>query len=231
MTENARPGTIATLPNLLGLGRILATPVVMALLLLPGAGTDFAAAALFVVAALSDLLDGWIARARDQVTPLGVFMDLAADKVLVAGVLVAMVEIGLVPTWIAATLLIREFVVQAVRQLAAAEDVVISARTLGKAKTLATNAGIALLLLAADAATGGPMAATGTGDALMVVGLWVLARGHGAQHRLRLPCTSRPPGRSWWDGPSAGWGYDRHTLSPVGHGLHQLPQPTPRTMH
>ena len=175
MTEHARPGTIATLPNLLGLGRILATPIVMALLLLPGAGTDFAAAILFIVAAFSDLLDGWIARARDQVTPLGVFMDLAADTVLVAGVLVAMVEIGLVPTWIAATLLIREFVVQAVRQLAAAEDVVISARALGKAKTLATNAGIALLLLAADAATGGPIAATGTGDALMALGLWVLA--------------------------------------------------------
>jgi CDP-diacylglycerol--glycerol-3-phosphate 3-phosphatidyltransferase len=175
VTENARPGTIATLPNLLGLGRILATPIVMALLLLPGAGTDFAAAILFIVAAFSDLLDGWIARARDQVTPLGVFMDLAADKVLVAGVLVAMVEIGLVPTWMAATLLIREFVVQAVRQLAAAEDVVISARALGKAKTLATNAGIALLLLAADAATGGPIAATGTGDVLMTLGLWVLA--------------------------------------------------------
>jgi CDP-diacylglycerol--glycerol-3-phosphate 3-phosphatidyltransferase len=175
MTDDARPGSIATLPNLLGLGRILATPIVMALLLLPGEGTDFAAALLFVVAAFSDLLDGWIARARDQVTPLGVFMDLAADKVLVAGVLVAMVEIGLVPTWIAATLLIREFVVQAVRQLAAAEDVVISARALGKAKTLATNAGIALLLLAADAATGGPMEATGALDALMVVGLWVLA--------------------------------------------------------
>ncbi len=175
MAERTQPGTIATLPNLLGLGRILATPVVMALLLLPGAGTDFAAAVLFVVAALSDLADGWIARARDQVTPLGVFMDLAADKVLVAGVLVAMVEVGLVPTWIAATLLIREFVVQAVRQLAAAEDVVISARALGKAKTLATNAGIALLLLAADAASGGPMAATGTGDALLVLGLWVLA--------------------------------------------------------
>jgi CDP-diacylglycerol---glycerol-3-phosphate 3-phosphatidyltransferase len=174
MTEHARPGTIATLPNLLGLGRILATPVVMALLLLPGAGTDFAAAILFVAAAFSDLLDGWIARARDQVTPLGVFMDLAADKVLVAGVLVAMVEASLVPAWIAAAILIREFVVQAVRQLAAAEDVVISARALGKAKTLATNAGIALLLFGADAATGGPIAATGTGDALITLGLWVL---------------------------------------------------------
>lgn len=175
MAERARPGTIATLPNVLGLGRILATPVVMALLLLPGAGTDFAAAIIFVVAALSDIADGWIARARDQVTPLGVFMDLAADKVLVAGVLIAMVEADLVPTWIAATILIREFVVQAVRQLAAAEDVVISARALGKAKTLATNAGIAVLLLAADAASGGPMAPTGAGDALLVLGLWVLA--------------------------------------------------------
>ena len=146
----------------------------MALLLLPGAGTDFAAAIVFIVAAFSDLLDGWIARARDQVTPLGVFMDLAADKVLVAGVLVAMVEASLVPAWIAAAILIREFVVQAVRQLAAAEDVVISARALGKAKTLATNAGIALLLFGADAATGGPIAATGTGDALILIGLWVL---------------------------------------------------------
>jgi CDP-diacylglycerol---glycerol-3-phosphate 3-phosphatidyltransferase len=174
MAERMPSGTIVTLPNLLGIGRIVATPVVMALLLLPGEGTDFAAAIVFVVAALSDIADGWIARARDQVTPLGVFMDLAADKVLVAGVLIAMVEAGLVPAWIAATILIREFVVQAVRQLAAAEDVVISARALGKAKTLVTNAGIALLLLAADAASGGPIAATGAGLTLEVVGLWVL---------------------------------------------------------
>jgi CDP-diacylglycerol--glycerol-3-phosphate 3-phosphatidyltransferase len=177
MAGRSGSGTIATLPNLLGLFRILATPVVMALLLLPGPGTDFAAAILFVGAALSDLLDGYIARARDQVTPLGVFMDLAADKVLVAGVLVAMVQVGLVPAWIAATILIREFVVQAVRQLAAAEDVVISARALGKAKTAATNAGIAILLLAADAASGGPMAELGAGAVLWIVGLWVLAIG------------------------------------------------------
>jgi CDP-diacylglycerol--glycerol-3-phosphate 3-phosphatidyltransferase len=144
---------------------------------MPGAGTDLAAAVVFIVAALSDILDGWIARARGQVTPLGVFMDLAADKVLVAGVLVAMVQVGLVPAWIAATILIREFVVQAVRQLAAAEDVVISARALGKAKTAATNAGIAILLLAADAASGGPMAELGAGAVLWIVGLWVLAIG------------------------------------------------------
>jgi len=166
--------TIATLPNLLGIGRIVATPFVMALLLAEGAGTDLAAGIIFVAAALSDILDGWIARSRDEVTPLGVFMDLAADKVLVAGVLIAMVAVDLVPVWIAATILIREFVVQAVRQLAAADDVVISARSLGKAKTLATNAGLAILFLAADAATGGPLAATGAGPFLEALGFWTL---------------------------------------------------------
>lgn len=166
--------TIATLPNLLGLMRIAATPLIMALLLVDGAGTDLAAGLLYVAAALSDILDGWLARRRDQVSPLGVFLDLAADKVLVAGVLVAMVAIGLVPTWIAATILIREFVVQAVRQLAATEEVVISARALGKAKTLITNLGILLVFLAADATTGGPMTGTGWGPALEAAGFWVL---------------------------------------------------------
>jgi CDP-diacylglycerol---glycerol-3-phosphate 3-phosphatidyltransferase len=169
-----RRGTVATLPNLLGIGRIVATPVIMVLLLADWPGSSLAGGILFVVAALTDFADGWIARARNQVSPLGVFMDLAADKILVAGVLIAMVETGLVPTWMAATILIREFVVQAVRQLAAVEDVVISARALGKAKTLATLAGLALLFLAADAAGGGPMAATGAGAALEAAGFWVL---------------------------------------------------------
>jgi CDP-diacylglycerol--glycerol-3-phosphate 3-phosphatidyltransferase len=101
-------------------------------------------------------------------------MDLAADKVLVAGVLIAMVEIGLVPTWMAATILIREFVVQAVRQLAAVEDVVISARALGKAKTLTTLAGLAMLFVANDAAGGGPMSGTAAATALDAIGFWVM---------------------------------------------------------
>ena len=168
------PPTIATLPNLIGIGRIAATPIVMALLLVDAPGTDLAAGLLYLVAALSDVADGWLARARDQVTPLGVFMDLAADKVLVAGVLIAMVQVGLVPAWIAATILVREFVVQAVRQFAATEDVVISARALGKAKTLATNLGLFVLFLASDAATGGPMASTGLGPTLEALGFWIM---------------------------------------------------------
>ncbi|MBW3613534.1 MAG: CDP-alcohol phosphatidyltransferase family protein, partial [Chloroflexi bacterium] len=109
-----RRPSVRSLPNMLGLGRIVATPVIMALLLVDGRGTDLAAGILFAVAGFSDFLDGRIARSRNQVSPLGVFMDLAADKVLVAGVLIAMVEVGLVPTWIAATIQVREFIVQAV---------------------------------------------------------------------------------------------------------------------
>ncbi|HEX9609899.1 MAG TPA: CDP-diacylglycerol--glycerol-3-phosphate 3-phosphatidyltransferase [Candidatus Limnocylindria bacterium] len=171
------PANLSTLPNLLGLTRIGATPVIVALLLLDGRGTDLAAAVIFLVAGVTDLLDGRIARSRNQVTPLGVFMDLAADKVLVAGVLIAMVEVDLVPTWIAATILVRELVVQAVRQLAAVEKVVISARGLGKAKTLATLGGMFILLLAADARTGGPIASSAAGGALDAAGFWTLVVG------------------------------------------------------
>jgi CDP-diacylglycerol---glycerol-3-phosphate 3-phosphatidyltransferase len=166
--------SVRTLPNLLGLGRIAATPLIMALLLVDVPGTDLAAGILFAGAGFSDYFDGRIARSRNQVSPLGVFMDLVADKVLVAGVLVAMVAVGLVPAWIAATILIREFIVQSVRQLAAADDVVISAGTLGKAKTMTTLAGLGFLFLASDASTGGPMAATGTGELFAAVGFWVL---------------------------------------------------------
>jgi CDP-diacylglycerol--glycerol-3-phosphate 3-phosphatidyltransferase len=101
-------------------------------------------------------------------------MDLTADKVLVAGVLVAMVEVGLLPTWMVATILVRELVIAGVRQMAAAENIVIAARPLGKAKTLTTLIGMAVLLLAHDAFTGGPLAATGIGLGAEVVGFWLM---------------------------------------------------------
>ena len=165
---------LSTLPNLLGLLRILLTPVVVALLLLPFPGGGVLAFAIFAVAAITDSLDGRIARARGQVSPLGVFMDLTADKVLVVGVLVAMVETGLLPTWLVATILVRELVIAGVRQVAATADVVIPARALGKAKTLTTLLGMAILLLAFDAQTAGPMQRLGIGPQLEAAGFWVM---------------------------------------------------------
>jgi len=167
----ARPARLTSLPNMLGVARIAATPVVIALLLYPFPGAGLLAFVVFAAAAMTDFVDGLIARARGEVSPLGIFMDLTADKVLVAGVLVAMVEVSLLSTWIAAALLIRELVVQGVRQLAASADVVMPARALGKGKTFATLLGIGLLLLAYDTTTGGPLASLGVGDWLTVVGV------------------------------------------------------------
>jgi CDP-diacylglycerol--glycerol-3-phosphate 3-phosphatidyltransferase len=167
-------GRLTTLPNLLGVARIAATPVVIALLLLGFAGSGALAAIVFALAALTDFIDGRIARARGQVTPLGIFMDLTADKVLVAGVLIAMVEVDLLPTWIVALLLIRELVVQGVRQLAASADVVMPARALGKGKTLATLVGMLILMLAFDAGTGGPLAGLNAAAVLDSLGYWTI---------------------------------------------------------
>jgi CDP-diacylglycerol--glycerol-3-phosphate 3-phosphatidyltransferase len=169
-----RRARIGSPANLLGIARILATPVLIALMLVGGPGMGIAAFVLFCLAGFTDFLDGWVARARGEVSPLGVFMDLTADKVLVSGVLIAMVEVDLLPTWIVATILARELVIAGVRQMAAAENVVISARALGKAKTLTTLIGMAVLLLAHDAATGGPLAATGLGLGAQIVGGWLM---------------------------------------------------------
>ena len=167
------PSSLTTLPNLLGLARIAATPVVVGLLLLPFPGAGLVALLVYAAAATTDYFDGRIARARNQVSALGVFLDLTADKVLVAGVLIAMVEVGLLPTWIVATLLIRELVVQGVRQVAASASVVIAARRLGKWKTFATNLAIGVLLLAFDAQTGGPAEGFAAPATIQAIGFWL----------------------------------------------------------
>jgi CDP-diacylglycerol---glycerol-3-phosphate 3-phosphatidyltransferase len=167
------PSRLTTLPNMLGLARIAATPIVVLLLLLPFAGGGLLAFVVFTAAATTDYLDGRIARARDQVSALGVFLDLTADKVLVAGVLVAMVEVDLLPTWIVATLLIRELVVQGVRQVAASASVVIAARGVGKWKAFATNVAIGIVMLGFDAQTGGPTGRIVEAGTIHAIGFWL----------------------------------------------------------
>ena len=174
MSAEARPPRIGSPANLLGIARIAATPVVIVLVLAGAPGLGIAAAIVFALAAATDYFDGWIARRRGEVSPLGVFMDLTADKVLVAGVLIAMVEVDLLPTWMVALILVRELVIAGIRQVAAAENVVIAARALGKAKTMTTLVGMEVLLLAHDANTGGPLAPTGLGAALELLGVWLM---------------------------------------------------------
>jgi CDP-diacylglycerol--glycerol-3-phosphate 3-phosphatidyltransferase len=163
-----------TLPNLLGLFRLAATPVLVALILLSFPGSGVLAFVLFVPAALSDLFDGWLARARGQVTTLGVFLDLTADKVLVAAVLIALAQAGLAAAWIVIVIVVRELVVAGVRQLAANAQLVVASEGLGKAKTVVTLVAIGALLLAFDARTGGPLATSGIGPLAHVAGGWLL---------------------------------------------------------
>jgi len=174
VSADRRPASIGSLANLLGIARILATPIIVALVLIGSPGLGILSVVIFFLAGMTDFLDGWVARARGEVSPLGVFMDLTADKVLVGGVLVAMVEVDLLPTWIVATILVRELVIGGVRQMAAAENVVIAAKPLGKAKTMTTLVGMGVLLIAYDALTGGPLAATGAGAGIQVVGYWLM---------------------------------------------------------
>jgi CDP-diacylglycerol--glycerol-3-phosphate 3-phosphatidyltransferase len=166
-----------TLPNLLGVFRLVATPVLAILVLWPFPGSGLIAFVLFVPAALSDFFDGWLARRRNQVTTLGAFLDLTADKVLVAALLIALIEPGLVPAWVAIVILVREFLVGGVRQVAATEQLLVGSQLAGKAKTWVTLVAIGAMLLAFDAQTGGPMAATGIGQAAERVGFWLLLAG------------------------------------------------------
>ena len=200
-----------TLPNLLGLFRLAATPVLVALILWPFPGAGFVAFVLYVPAALSDFVDGRIARARNQVTTFGVFLDLTADKVLVAGVLIALAQTDLVPAWLVIVILIRELVVGGVRQVAANEQIVVGSQRLGKAKTVVTMIAIAVLLLAFDAQTGGPVASTDLGAALATAGAWlpfagmILAVVSGLDYlRAAWPILAgedRPATRpAWWRG-------------------------------
>ena len=163
-----------TLPNLLGLFRLAITPVLVALVLLPFPGGGLLAFVLFVPAALSDLFDGWLARARGQVSTLGGYLDLTADKVLVAALLIALVHAGVAAAWIVIVIVVREFVVSGVRQVAANVQVVVASEGLGKAKTVTTLIAIGALLLALDAHTGGPLATSGIGPLAQVTGGWLL---------------------------------------------------------
>jgi CDP-diacylglycerol---glycerol-3-phosphate 3-phosphatidyltransferase len=166
-----------TLPNLLGLFRLVATPILAILVLWPFPGAGLLAFILFVPAALSDLLDGWLARSRGQVTTLGAFLDLTADKVLVAALLIALVEAGLAAAWLVIVILVREFLVGGVRQVAATEHLLVGSQIVGKAKTVVTLVAIGFLLVAFDAQTGGPTETIGIGVLAEIVGTWLLLAG------------------------------------------------------
>ncbi len=150
--------SIRSLPNLLGLFRIVTTPLLVWLILDNRPSFYLWAVFLLLIMALSDMADGKIARKLNVVSPLGIFLDTISDKIFVAGALLPMVEAGMISSWVAFVIVIREFVISGLRSFAAAEGTVISAGKLGKQKLVIQVVAIIWRLLAANAEAGGILA-------------------------------------------------------------------------
>src|SRR5580693_2984389 len=135
------------LPNMLTLGRIVAIPFLVWLLDSPTPVRGFWACIVFTVAAITDMLDGYLARKLGVVSLLGKFIDPLADKLIVMAALVWMVPMGRIAAWVVVLLLAREISVTGLRSVAASEGVIISAGQEGKTKTALQMIGIVALLL------------------------------------------------------------------------------------
>jgi CDP-diacylglycerol--glycerol-3-phosphate 3-phosphatidyltransferase len=162
-----------SLPNLLGLFRIITTPLLVWLIIVASPSLYLWAVLLLLIMALSDMADGRIARQLNVVSPLGIFLDTISDKIFVTGALLPMIQTGLISGWIAFVIIVREFVISGLRSFAAAEGSVISAGKLGKQKLVIQVVALIWRLLAANAEAGGVLA----GSALMVglLSLWPIA--------------------------------------------------------
>jgi len=134
-------------PNLMTLGRILCIPVFMALLSYENRRNSFLAALVFAAAAISDWLDGWLARVSNKVTTLGKFLDPLADKIIVLSALVMLVRLGRVPVWVVVIILARELLISGLRTIAMSEGLVIAASRGGKWKTSLQLSGIIALMV------------------------------------------------------------------------------------
>jgi CDP-diacylglycerol--glycerol-3-phosphate 3-phosphatidyltransferase len=136
------------LPNALTALRIFLVPLLVALLLTRTEGGLFLGSAVFVLGVLTDYLDGYFARRRNQVTKLGILLDPIADKLLTAAAFISLVEMGAVPAWMVVIIVGREFAVTGLRNVAAGRGVLIPASPLGKWKMVSQVVAIFLLLFA-----------------------------------------------------------------------------------
>ena len=133
------------LPNSLTLIRIFLVPLLVALLLTKY--NTLIAALIFLAASMTDLLDGYFARKRGQVTTLGILLDPVADKLLIASAFISLVQLQIVPAWMVVIIVGREFAVTGLRSIAASQGFTIDASELGKIKMVAQVTAIALLIL------------------------------------------------------------------------------------
>jgi CDP-diacylglycerol--glycerol-3-phosphate 3-phosphatidyltransferase len=140
-------GALLNFPNRITLLRITIIPALFFLLLSPGQNGSLAIAILFIIAALTDLLDGYLARKYEIVTVMGKLLDPIADKLIVNAAMILMIPIGRIPAWIVAVIIIRDFTVDGIRAIASSEGLVIQASKLGKQKTLCQIFAVSALMI------------------------------------------------------------------------------------
>jgi len=150
-----RYGPFMNLPNSLTITRIFLVPLLVVVLLTKfegrqifGIPNEIVGAAIFAIASLTDWADGYVARRRKQITPLGQMIDPLADKLLTLAALISLVQLDLAPAWMVAVILGRDFAVTALRSLAYARGVAVPASQLGKIKMVAQVVAILALILA-----------------------------------------------------------------------------------
>lgn len=134
------------LPNKITFSRVLLVPVFIIMFYIDIPNNQIYAGLIFIIAALTDTLDGYLARKNGQVTNLGKFIDPLADKLLVSAALILLVEAGTIPGWVVITIIAREFTITGFRIISASEGVNIAASSLGKFKTITQLIAIILLL-------------------------------------------------------------------------------------
>ncbi len=143
---NLRQQAVA-IPNLVTYVRIVAIPVVMGVMQFDSPTNALVAAMLFAFASATDAIDGYLARRLNQVSVIGKFLDPLADKLIVLGALVMLIQLNRVSPWVVFIIMSREIVVTTLRTIAMGEGVVIAARSLGKWKTAFQMAGLWALLV------------------------------------------------------------------------------------
>ncbi|MBU2597630.1 MAG: CDP-diacylglycerol--glycerol-3-phosphate 3-phosphatidyltransferase [Actinobacteria bacterium] len=147
------------LSNRLTIFRILTIPIFLFFLLTNSSNsirqTQFiwAATIIFLISAITDIVDGYIARTKNEETEWGKLMDPIADKILVSSAIIALVELGRIPSWVAIIIIFREFLISGLRAVAATRNIIISASILGKAKTVIQT--IAILITIINVSTSG----------------------------------------------------------------------------
>ncbi len=135
------------LPTYLTIFRIFMVPILVVVLLTRIEGKEIIGIIVFWLASITDFFDGYLARKRKQITPLGQLLDPLADKLLIAGAFISLVELKLAPAWMVVIIIGREFAVNGLRQIATTYKIVMPASFWGKLKTVMQMAAISFLIL------------------------------------------------------------------------------------